>query len=266
RTLDENPRLVIELASHTDARDSYERNDILSQKRAQSVVDYLILRGIDPERLVAKGYGERVPRKLTREVTRAGYTFKEGDELTEEYIAALPDVEAQEAAHQMNRRTDFSVLRKDYIPRSQISDQPGEVNILINPDDNVISYTTQDKTGLYIIPVILNGYNDEFIYEDRAAAQVSLEKALQMLNEGIFGKEDFEGDVSQILANNSIRNNSIFNIKELRIGARTIRNVKFVVVHRQQNPLVLGRQIMQRIGNYTIDENTREITFEYKQE
>ena len=55
KTLDENPKLVVELASHTDSRDSDERNDILSQKRAQSVVDYLILRGIDPERLVAKG-------------------------------------------------------------------------------------------------------------------------------------------------------------------------------------------------------------------
>ena len=266
RTLDENPRLVIELASHTDARDTYERNDILSQKRAQSVVDYLILRGIDADRLVAKGYGERVPRKLTKDMTRFEYTFKEGDVLTEEYIAALPNVEVQEAAHQMNRRTDFSVLRKDYIPRTQISEGPGEVNIMINPDDNVISFKTQEKTGLYVIPVILNGFNEEFVYEDRAAAQVNAEKALEMLNDGIIGKEDFEGDISQILANNSIRNNSIFNIKELRIGARTIRNVKFVVVQRQINPIVLGRQIMQRIGNYTIDENTLQITFEYKQE
>ncbi len=266
RTLDENPRLVIELASHTDARDTYERNDILSQKRAQSVVDYLILRGIDADRLVAKGYGERVPRKLTKDMTRFEYTFKEGDVLTEEYIAALPNVEVQEAAHQMNRRTDFSVLRKDYIPRTQISEGPGEVNIMINPDDNVISFKTQEKTGLYVIPVILNGFNEEFVYEDRAAAQVNAEKALEMLNDGIIGKEDFEGDISQVLANNSIRNNSIFNIKELRIGARTIRNVKFVVVQRQINPIVLGRQIMQRIGNYTIDENTLQITFEYKQE
>jgi len=257
---------VIELASHTDARDTYERNDILSQKRAQSVVDYLILRGIDADRLVAKGYGERVPRKLTKDMTRFEYTFKEGDVLTEEYIAALPNVEVQEAAHQMNRRTDFSVLRKDYIPRTQISEGPGEVNIMINPDDNVISFKTQEKTGLYVIPVILNGFNEEFVYEDRAAAQVNAEKALEMLNDGIIGKEDFEGDISQVLANNSIRNNSIFNIKELRIGARTIRNVKFVVVQRQINPIVLGRQIMQRIGNYTIDENTLQITFEYKQE
>ena len=64
----------------------------------------------------------------------------------------------------------------------------------------------------------------------------------------------------------SYRNNSIFNIDELRIGAKTIRNIKFVVVHRQQNPIVMGRQVMQRIGSYSIDENALKITFQYKED
>jgi peptidoglycan-associated lipoprotein len=266
QTLDENPRIVVELASHTDARDTYERNDILSQKRAQSVVDYLILRGIDAQRLVAKGYGERVPRELLKDMTRAGYTFKAGDVLTEEYIDALPNNEVKEAAHQLNRRTDFSVLRKDYVPSANISDEPGQVNIQINPEDNVITYREQDKTGFYIIPVILNGFNDEFIFDDSSPAKVSLDKALQMLSDGIIGKTDFEGDPASVLANNSIRNNSIFNIKELRIGAKTIRNIKFVVVHRQQVPIVMGKQILQRIGSYNIDQNEKTITFDYKED
>ena len=75
KTLDENPTLVVELASHTDLRDTDERNDILSQKRAQSVVDYLILRGIDPDRLVAKGYGERVPRELHHKYYLNGFRY-----------------------------------------------------------------------------------------------------------------------------------------------------------------------------------------------
>ncbi len=266
QTLDENPRIVVELASHTDSRDSHERNDLLSQKRAQSVVDYLVLRGIDGDRLVAKGYGERTPRKMTKELTREGFTFKEGDVLTEEYITALPSVEEQEVAHQLNRRTDFSVLRKDYVPKSGISEYPDEVSILVNPDDNVVRFQTQDKTGLFIVPVILNGYNDNFIYEDRVPAQVSLDKALQLLNDGIISKSDFEGDPTKILADKSIRNNSLFNIDELRIGARTIRDVKFTVVHRQQNPVTLGRQVMQKIGTYIINENTKEIIFQYKED
>ncbi len=264
-TLDENPRLVVELASHTDSRDSYERNDILSQKRAQSVVDYLILRGIDAERLVAKGYGERVPRKILKDMTRDGYDFKEGDVLSEEYIAALPSVEIQEIAHQLNRRTDFSVLRKDYVPRTQISEEPGEVAIQINPDDDVVRFSVQPNTGFFIMPVTINGFTDEFVFEDRSTAQVSLEKALQMLNDGIIDKDDFEGDPNEILANNSIRNNSAFNIDELRIGSKTINDVKFIVMHRQTNPMVIGRETLTRIGTYTVNEAAKEITFKYKE-
>ncbi|PIY31015.1 MAG: hypothetical protein COZ08_09685, partial [Bacteroidetes bacterium CG_4_10_14_3_um_filter_42_6] len=116
QTLRDNPNLVIELASHTDFRDSDERNDILSQRRAQSVVDYLIIRGIDPQRLVAKGYGERVPLKLKSDKIREGFLFKEGSVLNEEYINSLTSDNEKEAAHQMNRRSEFRVLRKDYVP------------------------------------------------------------------------------------------------------------------------------------------------------
>jgi peptidoglycan-associated lipoprotein len=265
-TLDENPRLVIELASHTDARDTDERNDILSQKRAQSVVDYLILRGIDADRLVAKGYGERVPRTILKDITRDGYAFNEGDVLTEEYIAALPSEEYKEAAHQLNRRTDFSVLRKDFVPKTEISEEATSVVIEINPDDNVVKFNVQDRTGMYIVPVILNGFNDEFLLEERAAAQVSLEKALEMLDEGLIDKDDFDGDPNQILANNSVRNNSTFTMSTLRIGAKTIEDVKFTVSHRQNNPIVIGADVMRRIGQYTINEDAREIVFEYRED
>ncbi len=88
-TLQENPTITVELASHTDSRDTDERNDVLSQRRAQSVVDYLIIRGIDGARLVAKGYGESAPRKLTKKITTNGFSFDEGTVLTEEYIASL---------------------------------------------------------------------------------------------------------------------------------------------------------------------------------
>ncbi|RLD81914.1 MAG: hypothetical protein DRJ15_03040 [Bacteroidetes bacterium] len=265
-TLDENPRLVVELASHTDARDSHERNDILSQKRAQSVVDYLVLRGIDAERLVAKGYGERVPRKILKDMTRDGYNFTEGDVLTEEYIAALETVEIQEIAHQMNRRTDFSVLRKDYVPRTEISEEPGEVAILINPDDDVVKYSVQPNTGFLIIPMTINGFTDDFIFEERATPQVSLAKALEMLNEGLIDKDDFEGDPADILANNSIRNNSVFTIDKIRIGTKTITDVTFAVLHRQTNDIVIGRETLLKIGTYTVNEAAREITFKYRED
>lgn len=115
-TLTDNPTITIELMSHTDIRGSDEDNMLLSQRRAQSVVDYLIERGIDPARLSARGYGEEVPKVVTKRLDGDYEFLDEGTELTEAFINSLPTVEEQEIAHQMNRRTEFRVLRTDYKP------------------------------------------------------------------------------------------------------------------------------------------------------
>jgi peptidoglycan-associated lipoprotein len=109
-----NKNLIIELRSHTDSRGTDEYNQELSQKRAQTVVDFLVSRGIEPGRLVAKGYGEKIFRVLDKDLTRANYLFKAGTELNDKYINSLPTEEIKEAAFQLNRRTEFSVLSKDY--------------------------------------------------------------------------------------------------------------------------------------------------------
>ena len=116
-TLNDNPNITIELISHTDSRGSNADNDLLSQRRAQSVVDYLITKGIASDRLQAKGYGETQPKVVDEKVT-AQYPFlRTGQELTEQFIESLPE-EQKEQDHQVNRRTEFRVLRTDYIPRN----------------------------------------------------------------------------------------------------------------------------------------------------
>lgn len=114
-TLNDNPTVTIELMAHTDSRDSEEFNLDLSQKRAQSVVDYLIERGIDPARLSAKGYGESQPKTVTARIHESYPFLPEGTVLGEAFIETLP-VTQQEEAHQLNRRTEFRVLRTDYEP------------------------------------------------------------------------------------------------------------------------------------------------------
>ncbi|MFQ3578747.1 MAG: OmpA family protein [Bacteroidales bacterium] len=61
KILKEVPQLVVEISSHTDSKGDDDYNKTLSQKRAESVVKYLIAKGIKPERLYAKGYGEEKP-------------------------------------------------------------------------------------------------------------------------------------------------------------------------------------------------------------
>lgn len=162
QTLQDNPHIVIELASHTDSRASDAYNDTLSQKRAQSVVDYLIQNNIETDRLIAKGYGERIPRALNKDFVFPGIFFKQGTfikndtviggvelkkglvyqdiktdtivfykgtVLDEVFINALVTQREKELAHQLNRRTEFSVIRSDYVPKNS------NINI-VNPTNN----------------------------------------------------------------------------------------------------------------------------------
>ncbi|WP_303745876.1 OmpA family protein [uncultured Muribaculum sp.] len=113
QVLHDNPNVTIELAAHTDRKGSEEYNVALSQRRAQSVIDYLIASGIDKERLKPVGYGESQPKRVTRRLHRLYPQFAEGDVLDEEYIGRLDEAN-QEIADQINRRTEFQVLSIDY--------------------------------------------------------------------------------------------------------------------------------------------------------
>lgn len=113
--LELNPTIVIEIMSHTDFVGSAQFNSELSQKRAQSVVNHLISKGINPARLVAKGYGETWPKKVTKKMAKQYDFFSAGDELSEEYINKLQTDEQKEIAKSLDRRTEFRVLRNDFI-------------------------------------------------------------------------------------------------------------------------------------------------------
>ena len=111
--LKDHPNIVIEMASHTDRVGSAKYNQGLSQRRAQSVVDYLIANGIPRERLKPAGYGESRPKTVTKRIHSQYPQFEEGVTLTEEFIKTLSK-EDQEAADQVNRRTEFTVIDTDF--------------------------------------------------------------------------------------------------------------------------------------------------------
>lgn len=94
KLLQENPTIKIELSAHTDSRGGDSYNEKLSQRRAQSCVDYLIKNGISAGRMVAKGYGE------TQLIN------------SDADIAKLKFEDEKEAAHQENRRTEFKIIEK----------------------------------------------------------------------------------------------------------------------------------------------------------
>jgi peptidoglycan-associated lipoprotein len=113
--LELNPAITIELMAHTDYIGSEQFNFELSQKRAQSVVNYLINKGINPKRLVAKGYGETWPKTVTKALAEQYSFLKKGDELTESFISKLTSEDQKEIANAINRRTEFKVTSTDFI-------------------------------------------------------------------------------------------------------------------------------------------------------
>lgn len=113
KLLEQNPNVTIELSAHCDYKGSDAYNKKLSQRRAETVVRYLIEKGIKADRLTPVGYGKQKPKTIRKKLTEKYNWLKEGDVLTEDFIKKL-DKEKQEICNQLNRRTEFIVLRTTY--------------------------------------------------------------------------------------------------------------------------------------------------------
>lgn len=112
--LKENPNVTIEMSAHCDYRGPEEYNQKLSQRRAESVVRYLIQHGIEAQRLSPVGYGKTRPKVITRKLAEQHSFLHEGDTLSVEFIQALPEPAQQDICNALNRRTEFRVLRTTY--------------------------------------------------------------------------------------------------------------------------------------------------------
>jgi len=189
------------------------------------------------------------------------FLFLEGVTFDEAYIESLATNNEKEAAHQLNRRTEFRVLRKDYVPQSTNIDLT-TVNIAINPDDNAIMFTELPKSGTYISTCIINGYNEGFAFDKTADALISLDKAMDLLKWGAISKEDFEGDPERVLADNTIADRAIINIKEINIANKKVENIKVKVSHKLKYGLVFGDRLMKQFGKYSYNTKTHKLTIE----
>lgn len=264
--LDRNKKLVVELGAHTDARASEEYNDILSQKRAESVVDYLIKRGIDAERLVAKGYGEKQPRTLRKTITEDSITFEKGTTLTESFIDSLPNEKQQELAHQLNRRTEFSIIRKDFKPKESPQKEKNKQNIGIvqDPGVNKVNYVL-GKGGEITIPVIINGYTYKVAFsKSYASLYVSDSFVMQLLERGVITKDNFPERARRTLKRGNIRNMTEITLDEVRIGSKKVNDIKVTASKNFDGKIQMGPQVLEKFGDYTIDKENFQIIFKNK--
>lgn len=140
KLLNENPNVTIELSAHCDYKGSAEYNKRLSQRRAESVVEYLTNKGIARDRLSPVGYGKEKPKTIRKKLTEKYNWLKENDVLGEEFIKKL-DKGKQAICNQLNRRTEFIVLRTTY----GMFDKDGKLKKNIGKDAKKPSSADKDK-------------------------------------------------------------------------------------------------------------------------
>lgn len=286
-----NPNIVVELRAHTDCRPFLGlTNDTLSQRRAQSVVDYLISRGIEPERLVAKGYAERVPRTLDRNMTvRVNghpYTFSAGTTMECDFVDGIPNKERQEAAHLLNRRLEFMILRTDYVSKVLINNlaadsaavkrtEDGKVINLVETPVEHIDYVpeiihdegtipaTMISSSKGEISCIVNGAQMPMLIDERYAEPIAMSwaEAMNFLYQRRINKEDFPQRDNAFDHEGNILDKATIVFKEMQIGQKHLRNVEVVVVKGIDYKFIINRIGLQQFGNYDFDKQNGKLYF-----
>lgn len=290
--MENNPNLVVEIRAHTDCQPYVGlTNDTLSQRRAQSVVDYLVSRGIERARLVAKGYAERVPRTLDEDAVvnynGKDYIFTAGSVMECDYINTLKG-DHQQAAHSLNRRIEFLVLREDYVPRSLVDnmtspdptvklDSNGRVINLVNRDanddqDDPLPTIVHDESTVHVTMInatrgemtcIANGFQIPMLIDERYAEPIAIswEEAMSLLYQQRLSKEDFPLRDLSFDPEGNILDRATIVFKEMKIGEQRRTNVEVVVVKGIDYKFIINRTGLQQFGNYEFDKQRSRLIF-----
>jgi len=284
--MENNPGLVVEIRSHTDCQPYVGlTNDTLSQRRAQTVVDYLVNRGIERERLVAKGYADRVPRVLEEDMTvnlnGNSYTFLKGTVMECDYIASLSG-DRQQAAHSLNRRIEFLVLRDDYVSRREIENmaKPADakvVNLVDNEledldritapaiihDESTIPVTMINATRGEITCIVNSAQQMPMLIDERYQEPIAISwaEAMNLLYQQRITKEDFPMRDESFDPEGNIVDRTTLVFKEMQIGEKHLRNVEVVVIKGIDYKFIINRTGLRQFGEYEFDKQRAKLIF-----
>ncbi len=264
KTMQDNPTLVIELGSHTDYQDATEKNNILSYKRAKSVVDFLVTKGIDGGRMVPKGYGENVPRVLPNgykftDGKYRGVEFPEGTVLTEEYIKkTLRSSKQRKAANQLNRRTEFRILSTDYVPKN--SNDSLIATIQMNPEDNKIPLILENDS--LFGKCILNNNTYTFALEEESKGVIiSLDVVMGLISQHRLNVKSFENGKDAFTQDGTIKDGEKFTVQRIRIGNKTTYDMTATCKHGGTS-IIMGKDALNEFSSYYVDIRENKLVFE----
>lgn len=120
-----------------------------------------------------------------------------------------------------------------------------------------------EDNGIYKIPVLINDTKMNFIFDTGASdITISATEAMFLYKQGTLQQEDILGTQKYQIADGSISEGTVINLKTVKIGNKTLQNVKASIVHNMDAPLLLGQSALAQFGKVSIDYKRNEISFE----
>ena len=152
--------------------------------------------------------------------------------------------------------------RNSHSTRENIANNRTVHNSHNNPDNKTGVIKMANKNGVYEVPIEINGSNMNFIF-DTGASDITISdiEAIFLLKQGTLSKEDILGTEYYQIADGSISEGTIINLKTVKIGNKILQNVKASVIHNTQAPLLLGQSALAQFGKVSIDYKKNEISF-----
>lgn len=130
-------------------------------------------------------------------------------------------------------------------------------------DRNVNTVKMISKGGVYYVPIEINGISMDIIFDTGASSiSISETEAIFLYKQGKISEKDILGKVRFQDATGNISEGTRINLKNVKIGNKTIYDVEASVVHNLEAPLLLGQSALSKFGKLTIDYNKNEIVFE----
>lgn len=119
-------------------------------------------------------------------------------------------------------------------------------------DKNMVSMVKQ--SGVYHVPVRINGVEMSFVFDTGASdVTISLTEALYLLKNNKLYKDDIKGEAKYMIADGSIADGTIINLRTVQIGNKKLKNVKASVVHNLDAPLLLGQSALEEFGEFSVN-------------
>lgn len=134
----------------------------------------------------------------------------------------------------------------------------------VDDDSDEVRIPFKEQSGIKTVTVMINGIicTDMIFDSGCSGSTISLKEANYLASKGKLTQSDYKGEAKATIADGSIVDNMVFNIKSLVIGDKIeCTNVEVTVSENEDAPLLLGNEVLNRVAQYTIDNKNKEIVF-----